>query len=162
MVGLFLWTLAEYNVHRFLFHLRPRSPWQERMVFLLHGIHHYQPHCKTRLVLPPALSVPMAAIFFALFYLILGVLLGASPWVAARVCRLSDRLYHLRYDPLRNAPRRDARPGTEVPQETPHVSPLQDAQRPLWRRAHRGGTTYTGRCRRSWGSAQAAPSARAR
>ena len=81
LAGMVVWTFAEYNVHRFLFHLRPRAPWQERMVFLLHGIHHYQPHCKTRLVLPPALSVPMAAIFFAFFYLILSVLLSASPWV---------------------------------------------------------------------------------
>jgi sterol desaturase/sphingolipid hydroxylase (fatty acid hydroxylase superfamily) len=80
-VGLVAWTLAEYNVHRFVFHLRPRAPWQERMVYLAHGIHHHQPHCKTRLVLPPAVSVPMAAIFYGFFYLVIAVLLGAEPWL---------------------------------------------------------------------------------
>lgn len=81
LVGLVLWTLAEYNVHRFVFHLRPRAPWQARMVYLAHGIHHHQPHCKTRLVLPPAVSVPMAAIFFGFFYLVITILLGAEQWL---------------------------------------------------------------------------------
>lgn len=81
LIGLVLWTLAEYNIHRFVFHLRPRAPWQARMVYLAHGIHHHQPHCKTRLVLPPAVSVPMAVIFYALFYLVITVLLGAGQWL---------------------------------------------------------------------------------
>jgi sterol desaturase/sphingolipid hydroxylase (fatty acid hydroxylase superfamily) len=81
LVGLVLWTLAEYNVHRFVFHLRPRAPWQERMVYLAHGIHHHQPHCKTRLVLPPAFSVPLAVIFCGLFYLVITVVLGAGHWL---------------------------------------------------------------------------------
>ena len=81
LIGLVLWTLAEYNVHRFVFHLRPRAPWQARMVYLAHGIHHHQPHCKTRLVLPPAVSVPMAAIFYGLFYLVIVVVSGAGQWL---------------------------------------------------------------------------------
>jgi sterol desaturase/sphingolipid hydroxylase (fatty acid hydroxylase superfamily) len=81
LIGLVLWTLAEYNVHRFVFHLRPRAPWQARLVYLAHGIHHHQPHCKTRLVLPPAVSVPMAAIFYGLFYLVIVVVSGAGQWL---------------------------------------------------------------------------------
>src|SRR5512137_1319526 len=34
LVGLFTWTLAEYVVHRFVFHFPPRTPWQERVSFL--------------------------------------------------------------------------------------------------------------------------------
>ena len=60
LIGLFVWTFAEYTMHRFVFHYRPRSPWQERVTFLFHGIHHAQPQCKTRLVMPPAVSIPMA------------------------------------------------------------------------------------------------------
>jgi sterol desaturase/sphingolipid hydroxylase (fatty acid hydroxylase superfamily) len=81
LVGLAAWTLAEYNVHRFVFHFRPRTAWQERLSFLFHGVHHHQPQCKTRLVMPPAVSIPMAVIFYAFFYLVLSLLLGAWAWV---------------------------------------------------------------------------------
>ncbi len=82
LVGLFVWTLAEYVVHRFVFHFPPRTPWQERVSFLFHGVHHAQPQCKTRLVMPPVVSVPMAALFYGACYLILSVVLGAPHWVA--------------------------------------------------------------------------------
>jgi len=80
--GVFIWTLAEYTLHRFLFHFKPRGPAQERLSFLFHGVHHAQPQCKTRLVMPPALSIPLAALFYALFVLFFGSLLGASSWIA--------------------------------------------------------------------------------
>jgi hypothetical protein len=38
--GLLCWTLTEYLVHRFLFHLRPRSRAAQRLVFIVHGVHH--------------------------------------------------------------------------------------------------------------------------
>ena len=82
VVGLMLWTFAEYTLHRFVFHFHPRSSDRlKRIVFLFHGIHHAQPQCKTRLVMPPAVSVPMALIFYALFYWIFTRLLGVPEWV---------------------------------------------------------------------------------
>ena len=81
LAGLFLWTFAEYTLHRFLFHHKPTSPRQERIFFLFHGIHHAQPQVKTRLVMPFPVSIPMAAAFFGLFYLIVGMLLRAPQWV---------------------------------------------------------------------------------
>src|SRR5512146_1654076 len=81
-LGLFLWTFAEYTLHRFLFHHKPTTPQQERIFFLFHGVHHAQPQVKTRLVMPLPVSIPMAALFYALFTLILGVLLKAPEWVA--------------------------------------------------------------------------------
>lgn len=80
--GLFIWTLAEYMLHRFVFHFRPRTPWQKRASFLFHGVHHAQPMSKTRLVMPPAVSIPLASLFYGFFYLVLGVLLGVHHWVA--------------------------------------------------------------------------------
>ncbi|MFH1185015.1 MAG: sterol desaturase family protein, partial [Chloroflexota bacterium] len=80
--GLFLWTFAEYTLHRFLFHFKPRSPAQERIFFLFHGIHHAQPQVKTRLVMPLPLSIPMAAVLFGLVHLIVAVLIRAPHWVA--------------------------------------------------------------------------------
>ncbi len=82
LIGLFLWTLTEYTLHRFLFHHKPTSPRQERMLFLFHGIHHAQPQVKTRLVMPLPVSVPAFIIFSGLFYLILAVLLKSLQWVA--------------------------------------------------------------------------------
>lgn len=80
-LGLFLWSFAEYTLHRFAFHFRPRTAWQERIAFLFHGIHHRQPQIKTRLVMPPVVSMPLAAMFYGLFYLVGVILLKAPEWV---------------------------------------------------------------------------------
>jgi len=82
LLGLVLWSFAEYTLHRFLFHLPPTSPAAERISFLFHGIHHVQPAIKTRLVMPPAVSIPMAALFYGLFSLVFGVLFQAGHWTA--------------------------------------------------------------------------------
>jgi sterol desaturase/sphingolipid hydroxylase (fatty acid hydroxylase superfamily) len=82
LAGLFLWSFAEYTLHRFVFHYRPRGAWQERVVYLSHGIHHHQPQCKTRLVMPPVISIPLAIVFYGLFAGLIGILLGQSAWVA--------------------------------------------------------------------------------
>jgi sterol desaturase/sphingolipid hydroxylase (fatty acid hydroxylase superfamily) len=81
LLGVFLWTIAEYTLHRFVFHFRARRPWQERVIFLFHGIHHAQPQCKTRLVMPPAVSIPMAFFFYGLFYGLVGIGLSSPQWV---------------------------------------------------------------------------------
>jgi sterol desaturase/sphingolipid hydroxylase (fatty acid hydroxylase superfamily) len=82
IIGLFLWTLAEYLLHRFLFHHRPTTPRQERIFFLVHGIHHAQPQDKTRLVLPVPVTFPLAVLVFGLCYLIMAVMLHSREWVA--------------------------------------------------------------------------------
>ena len=82
LFGVFIWTFAEYLLHRFLFHFRPRNPWQERISFLFHGVHHAQPMSKTRLVMPPPVSIPLALLFYGLYWLIVAQLLGAAQWVA--------------------------------------------------------------------------------
>lgn len=80
--GLLAWSFFEYTLHRFVFHFHTRSPIGKRITFLFHGVHHAQPQCKTRLVMPPVVSLPLAAILYGLFYLILGVLLAVSHWIA--------------------------------------------------------------------------------
>jgi sterol desaturase/sphingolipid hydroxylase (fatty acid hydroxylase superfamily) len=80
--GLFLWTLAEYLLHRFVFHFPPRNARQERVLFLVHGVHHAQPRSKTRLVMPPVVSIPLAALFYLLYWLVVAQLLGAPQALA--------------------------------------------------------------------------------
>ena len=81
LIGAFIWTLTEYVVHRFVFHHKPNGPRQERIFFLFHGVHHAQPMSKTRLVMPPVVSIPLALFFYGLFVLVLGALLGAWAWI---------------------------------------------------------------------------------
>jgi dihydroceramide fatty acyl 2-hydroxylase len=63
-LGLFLWTLAEYLLHRFVFHHRFRSGLGRQFHFLAHGIHHLDPWDRTRLVFPPLAGMVVAAVLF--------------------------------------------------------------------------------------------------
>ena len=96
ILGMFLWTFTEYTLHRFLFHLNPRTPAMERIAYLFHGIHHHQPQIKTRLVMPPVVSVPLAFLFYGLVYLVVVVLLNAPIWLEPLMAGLM--LGYLIYD----------------------------------------------------------------
>jgi len=39
-VGAITWTLLEYILHRYMFHLISRTRWINEMVFYVHGVHH--------------------------------------------------------------------------------------------------------------------------
>jgi sterol desaturase/sphingolipid hydroxylase (fatty acid hydroxylase superfamily) len=70
--GLSLWTLIEYFLHQFVFHYHPKSEWGKKLFWMLHGIHHDYPNDPMRLVMPPSISLPIAAAIFTLFYFTLG------------------------------------------------------------------------------------------
>lgn len=70
-VGLGLWTLAEYLLHRFVFHFRPRSRFGRGLHFLAHGIHHLDPWDRTRLVMPPVPGLIIASGLFLLHWAVL-------------------------------------------------------------------------------------------
>jgi sterol desaturase/sphingolipid hydroxylase (fatty acid hydroxylase superfamily) len=82
LLGLFLWTFAEYILHRFLFHFPAKNEWQKRMSFLMHGVHHASPRDKTRLVMPPAVSIPLALVFYGLYYVIFTYVLIIPQWLS--------------------------------------------------------------------------------
>ncbi len=66
--GLLIWTLTEYILHRFVFHFVPSSKWGQRIHFIFHGVHHDFPNDAMRLVMPPSASIPLATLFYLLFY----------------------------------------------------------------------------------------------
>lgn len=72
LLGIGVWTLTEYTLHRFIFHYRPKTKFGERMHFIFHGVHHDYPNDSKRLVMPPSVSLPLAALFFFLFQSMLG------------------------------------------------------------------------------------------
>ena len=101
--GVLLWTIAEYFVHRFAFHATPAiedevrtivlslpagvpalaqlKTFRQKHYFLAHGVHHDYPNDTRRLVMPPSVSVPLAVVFFALYWALFG--LGDGPAVFA-------------------------------------------------------------------------------
>ncbi|WP_237488186.1 sterol desaturase family protein [Hufsiella ginkgonis] len=70
--GFAVWSFIEYFLHRFVFHFHPTSDWAKRIHFIFHGVHHDFPNDAGRLVMPPSASLPLASLFFLLFYVILG------------------------------------------------------------------------------------------
>jgi dihydroceramide fatty acyl 2-hydroxylase len=70
--GYALWTLFEYWLHRLVFHFEPRQGLGARLHWIIHGVHHDHPNDPLRLVMPPAVSVPLGALVFGLLYLIFG------------------------------------------------------------------------------------------
>src|SRR5882757_6302842 len=70
--GILIWTLLEYVIHRYVFHYEPKSRWGKFLHFMLHGVHHDYPNDASRLVMPPAVSIPLAVIFYGLFVFLFG------------------------------------------------------------------------------------------
>jgi sterol desaturase/sphingolipid hydroxylase (fatty acid hydroxylase superfamily) len=75
--GYLMWTLAEYWIHRVVFHFEPEDGWGAKVHFLIHGVHHEHPNDPLRLVMPPLASIPLA-IAFALAY---RWVFGAEMWL---------------------------------------------------------------------------------
>ena len=78
ILGLFLWSLVEYGMHRWAFHYQPTSGWGKQLHFLLHGVHHDYPQDAKRLVMPPVVSIPLALVFYGIFLGIFGRLAPAA------------------------------------------------------------------------------------
>lgn len=73
--GYLTWILAEYSVHRWFFHFRPRSLILRRLFYLVHE-HHHRYLERDRLLAPPLMSLSIGAVFIGLFFVILGPLVG--------------------------------------------------------------------------------------
>jgi sterol desaturase/sphingolipid hydroxylase (fatty acid hydroxylase superfamily) len=69
VLGLAIWTLLEYIIHRYIFHYEPSSRAGKQFHFMVHGVHHDYPNDAKRLVMPPAVSIPLAILFYGLFFL---------------------------------------------------------------------------------------------
>ncbi|RAL50214.1 hypothetical protein DM860_007888 [Cuscuta australis] len=63
-LGIFIWTLIEYILHRFLFHIKTKSYWANTFHYLIHGCHHKHPMDGLRLVFPPAAAAVLCVPFW--------------------------------------------------------------------------------------------------
>lgn len=77
LVGVLLWTLTEYVLHRYVFHWVNETTWGKRVHFVLHGVHHDFPSDKDRLVMPLGASIPLGVLIYAAFHFAVGDVLAA-------------------------------------------------------------------------------------
>jgi 4-hydroxysphinganine ceramide fatty acyl 2-hydroxylase len=72
IIGTATWSLVEYILHRFIFHMEtllPERSWALTLHFLGHGIHHFLPMDRLRLVMPPAAATIIATpLYYGLSY----------------------------------------------------------------------------------------------
>jgi sterol desaturase/sphingolipid hydroxylase (fatty acid hydroxylase superfamily) len=72
LAGYLGWTLTEYWLHRLFFHLPVRGKISERIYFFVHGVHHDWPWDRSRLVMPPSVSITLGVAFYFLFRALFG------------------------------------------------------------------------------------------
>lgn len=72
IVGGIFFTLVEYLVHRYFYHMSVNTPRKERLQYIFHGVHHDHPRDKKRLALPPLMTLVLAALFVGIFRLLMG------------------------------------------------------------------------------------------
>ncbi len=70
-IGTLAFTLVEYAMHRFLFHMDAKTERTKQMRYIMHGVHHDYPKDKDRLAMPPLASLTIATILLFGFRLIM-------------------------------------------------------------------------------------------
>ena len=70
--GLFFFTFVEYIMHRYLYHIPATSERKKKISYTMHGVHHDYPKDKSRLAMPPVLSLVVATVLFIIYRVVLG------------------------------------------------------------------------------------------
>lgn len=71
-LGVFIWTWAEYMLHKYIFHMEPTNKFKTALQYTFHGVHHEFPRDKSRTIMPPAASLIIVGSLFFVFRLIIG------------------------------------------------------------------------------------------
>lgn len=159
LAGLILWTIVEYTLHRWVFHMDTvgASTTLCTVHFVMHGLHHKVPFDPYRLVFPPVPAVLIASVFYQPMrwlshcpeVLLAGGLAGKSNErtslsYKAETMRFRSypRLPVLRHDPLLHPLRQSGGERLHVQHET---LPLSASFRAAWQRL-RHQQPNVGRC----------------
>ncbi|HSI75811.1 MAG TPA: sterol desaturase family protein [Lunatimonas sp.] len=70
--GFLLFTLVEYLMHRYLYHMDPDSEMKDKIQYSMHGVHHDYPKDKDRLAMPPFISGLYALVAYFAFNFLMG------------------------------------------------------------------------------------------
>jgi len=72
IAGFFSFTLVEYLMHRYLYHMLPTNKIKDKVQYTIHGVHHDYPKDKDRLALPPFITGLYALILYLVFTFLMG------------------------------------------------------------------------------------------
>jgi 4-hydroxysphinganine ceramide fatty acyl 2-hydroxylase len=72
LLGVMFWSLAEYLMHRYIFHFISSKKFVKAIHYAVHGYHHKVPHDYRRLFMPPVPAFLLLGLFFSIFYVFLG------------------------------------------------------------------------------------------
>lgn len=72
LAGFIAFTWVEYNIHRYVFHMKVYTEVRKKLQYTIHGVHHEFPKDKDRLAMPPLLSITIATILLLLFKVAMG------------------------------------------------------------------------------------------
>jgi sterol desaturase/sphingolipid hydroxylase (fatty acid hydroxylase superfamily) len=83
-VGALIWTLLEYALHRFLFHVRIplRDPRLREIVNAYHLEHHASPRDPNKILVHPTFGLAVSAVLYVLLYLVSRSLFSAAGLMA--------------------------------------------------------------------------------
>ncbi len=70
--GVLFWTLFEYIIHRYVFHIIAHSSRSKRLAYTMHGVHHEYPRDKDRLFMPPVPSALLAIVIYYSLHALMG------------------------------------------------------------------------------------------
>lgn len=71
--GWIFFTFAEYMIHKNVYHMKPKTKIREKITYTMHGIHHDYPKDKSRLAMPPVLSILVGTVLLLIFELVLDI-----------------------------------------------------------------------------------------
>mmetsp|Transcript_34162 Transcript_34162/g.59685 ORF Transcript_34162/g.59685 Transcript_34162/m.59685 type:complete len:330 (-) Transcript_34162:1493-2482(-) len=92
-----LWTLIEYLLHRFPFHMElfiPNNPYLIVLHFLLHGVHHVYPFDKLRLPIFQPLSIALFLVLRIVTWIFLPDSLDLGVFAALLLCYVYYETFH--------------------------------------------------------------------
>ena len=72
ITGMLSWTLFEYLMHRYLYHMLPTNNIKGWIQYKMHGVHHEFPKDKGRLAMPPLVLLIIIAMFLFVFSFLMG------------------------------------------------------------------------------------------
>lgn len=78
ILGLLIWFIFEYLLHRFIFHFTTSNKTIQNLVYIFHGNHHIQPNHPYRTLMPLAVTIPIGILIFFIFYFSFGLDIGSA------------------------------------------------------------------------------------
>jgi len=71
-VGVILWVMLEYLIHRYIFHMKSNNVIVRKIIYSIHGVHHAHSHDNDKMFVPFIPAMVMAAVLLHLLVMLVG------------------------------------------------------------------------------------------